>query len=137
MGGRGGSSGLTVSPAQERKLEDTAQKSDAKYAGLRLGAKYYEYTDRSGKITKGETGSTRQGGGTYKASYSDQVAAYAKMSTSDLQKERKSLYNYSTDNYQKFSRSAASKSASQVEAFAGADAKIRAIDQVLRRRKRS
>lgn len=134
MGGRGSASGITLSAKQERKLEDGAQLSDAKFEGWRLGAKNYEYTDSVGKKHTGETG--RNTGGTYKAQFSEQKAAYAKMSTSALEKERDSLKVRSDDQYQRFSRSAASKSASQVASFADADAKIRMINQVLRRRKK-
>ncbi len=130
-----GSSGFAkISAKQERKLEDAAQQNDAKFEGWRLGAKNYEYTDSEGKIKKGETG--RNTGGTYKAQFSEQTAAYAKMSTSALEKERDSLKARSDDQYQRFARSAASKSASQVASFADADAKIRMINQVLRRRKK-
>lgn len=130
-----GSSGFaTISAKQERKLEDTAQANDAKFEGWRLGAKNYEYTDSTGKIKKGETG--RNTGGTYKAQFSEQTAAYAKMSTFALEKERDTLKARSNDQYQRFARSAASKSASQVASFADADAKIRMINQVLRRRKK-
>ena len=134
MGGRGGSSGITLSAKQERKLEDAAQLNDAKFEGWRLGAKNYEYTDSTGKIKKGETG--RNTGGTYKAQYNEKIASYAKMSTSALEKERDSLKARSDDQYQRFARSAASKSASQVSSFTDADTKIRMINQVLRRRKK-
>lgn len=134
MGGRGGASGLALSAKQEKKLEDAAQKNDAKFEGWRLGAKNYEYTDSAGKKHTGETG--RNTGGTYKTQFSEQVASYAKMSTSALEKERDSLKARSDDQYQRFSRSAASKSASQVFSFVDADTKIRMINQVLRRRKK-
>lgn len=135
MGGRGGSSGIALNQKQERKLEDSAQQNDAKFNGWRTGAKYYEYIDSTGRIKRGETGRNTPGG-IYKAKYSEQVAAYAKMSTSALEKELKKLKAKSDDNYQKFARSVASKSASQVSAFADADAEIRMINQVLRRRKK-
>lgn len=134
MGGRGSTSGITLSAKQERKLEDAAQQSDAKFEGWRLGAKNYEYTDSTGKVKKGETG--RNTGGTYKAQFSEQTAAYAKMSTSALEKEKDALKAHSNDQYQRFARSAASKSASQVASFSDADAKIKMINQVLRRRKK-
>lgn len=131
-GGRGAGFGSGGS-AWKRK-EDAAQQSDAKFNGWRTGAKYFEYTDRTGKVHRGETG--RNGGGTYKAQYNKQVASYAKMSTSALEKERDRLKALSDENYQKFSRSAASKSASQVSLFSDADTKIKMINQVLRRRKK-
>lgn len=131
MGGRGGSSGLSISA---QKLEDFAQQSDAKYEGFRLGAKRYEYTDSTGKVHQGETGKDR--GGTYRTSYNEQVASYAKMSTSALEKEKETLRNYSNDQYQRFSRAAASRSASLASGFSDADTKIRMINQVLRRRKK-
>lgn len=56
MGGRGGSSGIALSAAQERKLEDTAQFNDAKHYGFTRGAKHVEYTDSNGKIRKFDTG---------------------------------------------------------------------------------
>lgn len=134
MGGRGSASGITLSAKQERKLEDLAQANDAKFEGWRLGAKNYEYTDSDGKIKKGETG--RRTGGTYRAQFSEQVASYAKMSTPSLEKELKTLKARSDDQYMRFTRSAASKSASQVAGFLDADSKIKLINQVLRRRKR-
>lgn len=134
MGGRGGESGITLSAKQERKLEDAAQKSDAKFEGWRLGAKNYEYTDSTGKKYTGETG--RSAGGTYKAQFSERVERYAKMSTSALEKERDSLKARSDDQYQGFTRSAASRSASHVYAFVDADSKLKMINQVLRRRRK-
>lgn len=128
LGGRGGSSGMTA-----LKKEDNAQHSDAKRNGLRLGARFYEYTDSNGKVHKGETGNKQ--GGTYRASYSKEVADYAKKSTPSLQKERNALKDKSNNAYQIFTRSAASKSGSQASTFADADHKIRMIDQVLRRRR--
>ncbi len=116
-------------------MEDAAQQSDAKFNGWRTGAKFYEYTDSTGKVKKGETG-RNTAGGIYKAQFSEQVASYAKMSTSALEKERDKLKAKSDENYQKFARSAASKSASQVSSFTDADTKIRMINQVLRRRKK-
>lgn len=132
MGGRGSASGLSIS---SKRAEDIAQANDAKENGRRLGAKYYEYTDSTGKKITGDTG--RGAGGTYRASYDEEVARYARMSTNALEKELNALKNKSTENYQLFARSAASRSASQVSAFADADAKIRRINQVLRRRKRN
>ena len=113
MGGRGSASGLTLSRNQEKKLEDAAQLSDAKFNGWSSRAKYYEYTDSKGKKHTGETGANTQGG-TYRAQFSEQVATYAKMSTSALEKERDSLKSRSDDQYQKFTRSAASRSASHL-----------------------
>lgn len=133
MGGRGSSSGIALSAAQERKLEDTAQFNDAKHYGFTRGAKHVEYTDSNGKIRKADTG--RPTGGTYRTSYSEDVANYAKMSTAELESKRSEYQKISDENYQKFARSAASKSASQVAGFASADSKIKMINQVLRRRK--
>ena len=134
MGGRGSSSGITLSSAQERKLEDTAQFNDAKHYGFIRGAKHVEYTDSNGKIRKVDTG--RSTGGTYRTSYSEDVANYAKMSTSKLNAELSKQRAISDENYQKFAYSVASRSASQASNFASADSKIRMIKQVLRRRKK-
>ena len=96
MGGRGGSSGrsgsggIALSAAQERKLEDTAQFNDAKHYGFTRGAKHIEYTDSNGKIRKVDTG--RPTGGTYRTSYSEDVANYAKMSTQSLNAELSKLF---------------------------------------------
>ena len=133
MGGRGSSSGIALSAAQERKLEDTAQFNDAKHYGFTRGAKHVEYTDSNGKIRKVDTG--RPTGGTYRTIYSEDVANYAKMSTTELESKRSEYQKTSDENYQKFARSAASKSKSQVIAFASADSQIKMINQVLRRRK--
>lgn len=138
MGGRGSSSGIggpLLTKKQERKIEDNAQHNDAKISGLRLGAKYYEYTDVNGKSHKGETGANSIGG-TYRSSYSEEVAKYSKKKTSELEKEKSELKNKSNDAYQKFARIAASKSSSQVAHFADADHKIKIINQILRRRKK-
>lgn len=136
MGGRGGSSGIvSLSPKQERKLEDVAQKNDAKFAGWRNRAKFYEYTDSEGKVHRGETGANTQGG-TYRAKYSEQVADYAKMSTSFLEKEKERLKAVSDNHYQKSTRVAASRTGTHMESFADADTKLRMINQVLRRRKK-
>lgn len=139
MGGRGSGSGgmsdVRLSESQARKLEDRAQLNDTKASGYRLGTRFFEYTDSNGKTYKGETGNNRPGG-TYRATYNQQVADYAKKSTSSLQKERTTLKSQSNDAYQKFTRVAASRSGSQVASFADADHKIKMIDQVLRRRKK-
>ena len=137
MGGRGSSSllgGQHLAEKQEKRLEDNAQHNDAKMSGRRLGAKYYEYTDANGKVQKGETGANTSGG-TYKTSYSEEVARHSKKKTAVLEKERNELKNRSNDEYQKFARSAASRSASQVAGFADAEHKIKVIDQILRRKK--
>lgn len=101
---------------------------------MRRGAKYYEYTGIDGKVTKGETGAPS--GGTYRTKYSDTVSEYSRKSTKELEQERKILQGQVYDAYQRFTRSAASRSASLVASFSSADAKISAIDQILRRRKR-
>lgn len=138
MGGRGGSSGMNgtrISESQARKLEDKAQFNDTRVSGYRLGARFFEYTDSNGKVLKGETGNNKPGG-IYRASYNQQVADYAKKSTTSLRKERAALKEQSNDAYQKFTRAAASRSGSQAASFADADHKIKMIDQVLRRRKK-
>lgn len=89
----------------------------------------------NGKIHKGETGANSVSG-TYRSSYDEEVAKYSKKRTSELEKEKTELRNRSNDAYQKFARSAASKSSSQVADFADADHKIKIINQILRRRKR-
>lgn len=89
---------------------------------------------RRGKTHRRDGANTQ--GGTYKAQFSEQVAAYAKMSTPALEKERDALKARSDDQYQRFARSAASRSASQVAGFLEADAKLKMVNQVLRRRKR-
>lgn len=132
MGGRGASGNRAVVKASG-KTENLAQLNDAKREGYRLGAKYYEYTDNQGNIQKGETG--RDSGGTYKAQYSEQVANYAKMSTKALEAERTRLKGISDENYQKFTRSAASRSGTMVSSFTNADNQIKMINQVLRRRR--
>lgn len=136
MGGRGGSGGIALTSRQQHRIEDSMQKNDAIQNGLRARAKYYEYTDSSGKIHKGETGANTLGG-VYRAQYSEGVAAYSRESTASLEKERAKLKAISDENYQKFTGSAASKSGSLVSAFANADVKIRMIDQILRRRRRN
>lgn len=138
MGGRGGSSGMgggiSLNASQQKKLEDTAQFNDAKFYAYTRGAKKVEYTDSNGKVRKAETG--RANGGTYRTSYSEEVANYSKMSTSELISKRSEYQKTSDENYQKFAHSAASKSKSQVTAFASADNQIKMINQVLRRRKK-
>lgn len=134
MGGRGGISGIALSAAQERKLEDTAQFNDAKHRGWSFGAKYVEYTDRNGKIRKADTG--RPTGGTYRTSYNEEVANYAKMSTQSLNAELSKQRDISDKNYYAFTRTAASRNAAQVANFASADRKIKMIEQVLRRRRK-
>lgn len=135
MGGRGGTGGVALSSKQLRKLENAAQHNDARQNGLRARARYYEYTDSTGKVHKGETGANTPGG-TYRASFSETVFRYSAMSTKELERELARFKGISDDNYQKFARSAASKSASQVAAFSSADTNIKAIGQILRRRKR-
>ena len=115
--------------------EDAEQELDARSFGYKAGAKYYEYTDSKGQIHRGETG--RGQGGVYRTAYSERISEYARMQTSTLREELKRLQGISTENYQLFARSAASKSSSQVAAFADADARIREIKQVLRRTSRN
>lgn len=134
MGGRGSRSGISLNVSQEKKIEDAAQFNDAKVYGYTRGAAHVEYTDINGKIKKADTG--RSNGGTYRASYNAKVADYAKMSTTRLNAELSKQQAIVNDSYQKFTRSAASKSSSQVSAFSSADAEVRMIKQVLRRRKK-
>lgn len=136
MGGRGGAGGTALTERQYYRLENAAQKNDAIQNGLRARARYYEYTDISGKVHKGETGANVPGG-TYRAAYSEQVASYSRMSTSALETERARLKAISDDAYQKFTRAAASKSGAQVNLFGNADTQIKLINQVLRRRRRN
>ena len=133
---RGGkrSSVASLTPQQERKIEDNAQFDDAKKYGLIRGAKYVEYTDANGNVRKAQTGNST--GGTYKASFSDDVANYAKQSTPDLESTLKALKAKSDENYQKFTRASASRSGSLINITANADTQIRMIQQVLRRRKK-
>lgn len=58
------------------------------------------------------------------------------MTEAELTTELKKQQSISDENYMKFARSAASKSSSQVESFAKADEEIRAIKQVIRRKKK-
>ncbi len=111
------------------------KKNDAKFDGWRNRAKFYEYTDSEGKVHRGETGANTQGG-TYRAKYSEQVADYAKMSTSFLEKEKERLKAVSDNHYQTSTRVAASRTGAHMAGFADADTKIRMINQVLRRRKK-
>jgi hypothetical protein len=134
MGGRGSSSGIALSPAQERKLEDTAQFNDAKRYGWARGARYVEYTDSNGKVKKAETG--RGSGGTYRTSYNEDVANYAKMSTKTLNAELSKQRAAANDNYQRFAYGAASRIASNVTKFSEAGTKAKMIEQVLRRRRK-
>ena len=133
-GHRGGKrvNGVKLTPQQEKQIEDDAQFNDAKRYALIRGAKYVEYTDANGKVRKDVTGNKT--GGTYRTSYSDDVANYAKMSTNELQSELKDLQDVSTSNYMKFTRAAASRSGSLLSTTANADTQIRMIKQVLRRR---
>lgn len=134
FGGRGSVSGISLTEKQRRKIEDGAQMKDTQINGRAAGARYYEYTDSNGKKHSGETGAGTSGG-TYRAQYSDEVAQYAKRNTQSLEDELKQLKAKSNDQYQRFARSASSRSASQVQGFADADRRIKMINQVLRRRK--
>lgn len=133
-GGKRAVGGASLTPQQERKIEDDAQFDDAKKYGLIRGAKYVEYTDVNGNVRKAQTGNST--GGTYKASFSDDIANYAKQSTSDLESALKVLKSKSDENYQKFTRASASRSGSLINITANADTQIRMIQQVLRRRKK-
>lgn len=134
MGGRG--SGISMTKKQEEAMEDKLQAKDAKVSAKYAGAKYYEYIDRNGRVHTGESEARGALGGTYRATYSQEVADYARKPTSQLQKEMEYLKNRSTEQYQKFTRSAASKSTSQVASFSDADHKIKVITQILRRKKK-
>lgn len=120
--------------SNSRRVEDAAQRNDAKFEGWRRGAKYYEYTDSNGKITTGETG--RNTGGTYKVKFNEDIEKYAKMPTHELEKQRDAFKANSNNQYQMFARSAASRSASQVASFVRSDRQIAMINQVLRRREK-
>lgn len=141
MGGRGGSSGKAggggqaqLSEKQMLKIENDSQFEYAKFYGYTRGAKSVEYTDSEGKVRKAETG--RQTGGVYRTSFSQKVADYARMSTSELETALQKQQNISDTNYQGFTRLAASRSGSLVNSFANADVEIAAIKQVLRRRRK-
>lgn len=75
-----------------------------------------------------------QTGGIYNAQFSVDVENYAKMKPEALRAELKKQQDISTDAYVISTRSAASRTGSQVSKFASADVKIRQIKQVLRRK---
>ena len=139
MGGRGSASAA----GRSANTENQAQFSDAKIYAERVGATAVRYTDESGKVTesvlvsKGNWNNQpiTQNSRIYNAQYSPSVAEYAKMSTADLNAELKRQQEVSTSSYVKFTRVAASKSASEVKVFSEAERKIKEIKQVLRRRK--
>ena len=113
--------------------EDRRQREDAKREGARRGAKYYEYTDRKGNTTTGETGNERASGGTYRARYDEDVVRYASMSPEELERERDRLKGESDTANWGITRAAASRTASAVDQAAAADTQISKINQVLRR----
>ena len=127
MGSRG------QSKQKKYASEDRRQREDAKREGARRGAKYYEYTDRKGNTTTGETGNERARGGTYRAKFDEDVVRYANMSPEELERERDRLKNESDTANWGIKRSAASRTASAVDQAAAADTQIARINQVLRR----
>ena len=129
MGSRGQSS------KKRYASEDRRQREDAQREGARRGAKFYEYTDRNGKKTTGETGNERAQGGTYRASFNEDVARYARMSPEELERERDRLKNESDTANWGITRAAASRTGSAVDQAAAADTQIARINQVLRRQR--
>ena len=127
MGSRG------QSKQKKYASEDRRQREDAKREGARRGAKYYEYTDRKGNTTTGETGNERARGGTYRAKFDEDVVRYANMSPEELERERDRLKNESDTANWGITRAAASRTASAVDQAAAADTQIARINQVLRR----
>lgn len=127
MGSRG------QSKQKKYASEDRRQREDAKREGARRGAKYYEYTDRKGNTTTGETGNERARGGTYRAKFDEDVVRYANMSQEELERERDRLKNESDTANWGITRAAASRTASAVDQAATADTQIARINQVLRR----
>ena len=127
MGSRG------QSKQKKYASEDRRQREDAKREGARRGAKYYEYTDRKGNTTTGETGNERARGGTYRAKFDEDVVRYANMSPEELERERDRQKNESNTANWGITRAAASRTASAVDQAAAADTQIARINQVLRR----
>lgn len=138
MGGRG-----SASAAGKTSAESKAQLSDAQKYAERAGATAVRYTDENGNITesvlvgrgKWVNQPITQSNRIYNAQYSPNVAEYAKMSTTDLKAELKRQQDISTSSYVKFTRAAASRSGSEINAASAADVRIKEINQVLRRRK--
>lgn len=116
-----------------RSEEDSLQFNEAVFFARTRGAGAVEYTDSKGKVRKQ---TIRQEGGIYKVKYNPEVEKYSKMSVDKLENELKKQQAISDKNYMLFTRSAASKSSSQVDAFTDADIKIKAIKQALRRKKK-
>ena len=112
---------------------DSLQLQEAIFYAKTRGAGSVEYTDSKGNVIKQKV---RDTGGTYRTSFNPKVETYAKMSEKELNAELKKQQAISDENYMKFSRSAASKSASQVQAFTNADIELKAIKQALRRLKK-
>jgi len=112
---------------------DSLQLQEAIFYAKTRGAGSVEYTDSKGNVIKQKV---KDSGGVYRTSFNPKVEAYAKMGEQQLNAELKKQQAISDDNYMKFARSAASKSASQVQAFTNADIELKAIKQALRRLKK-
>lgn len=117
----------------ERQKENQLQFEEAIHFGRTRGAGSVEYTDSEGNVHKEKI---KDEGGVYKASFNPKIEQYNKMTEAELTTELKKQQSISDENYMKFARSAASKSGSQVKSFAKADEEIRAIKQVIRRKKK-
>ena len=112
---------------------DSLQFQEAIFYAKTRGAGSVEYTDSKGNVIKQKA---KDSGGIYRTSFNPKVEVYAKMGEQQLNAELKKQQAISDDNYMKFTRSAASKSASQVNAFTNADIELKAIKQALRRLKK-
>ena len=138
MGGRGSSPGAK---GGARARENDLQYKDAQFYAQTRGATAVRYTNPDGTVRQSvlENGkwvdkTITQTGGIYNAQFSVDVENYAKMKPEALQAELKKQQAISTDAYVISTRSAASRTGSQVSKFASADVKIRQIKQVLRRK---
>lgn len=143
MGGRGSSSGAAARGGGGGfgGKESENQFSDAKHYAQTRGATAVRYTDKNGneheavlKNGRWSDEKINQSGGIYTTKYSDDVARYARMKPEQLRAELKTQQAISNAAYQTSTRVAASKTGSQVSKFAEADAKIKMIKQVLRRK---
>ena len=126
MGGRGSSSGLSVS------REDSLQLEAVKNRAVRYRLENYEYTDRNGKLIKGKTQFKK--GGITRGEFDKRTAELAKIGKSELQKKLKDLENAHTEAFQRFTWAAASRSGSQLSAMSSAGSDIRRIKEILQRR---
>lgn len=121
---------LTTGNTENLNDEDKQQLEDFKFIAWKNRAGSYEYTDKNGNVIKGETGLS---GGMMKGKYSDEVAELAKMSKEELEAEEKRLQGIVYDNYGRFTRQAASRSGSLVNAMVDAETRLKNVKQVLRR----